>query len=110
MAGPEVLNADKDGYKHFEFNVKMTCTGCSGAIERALKKNTANGVAGFNVSLPDQLVKVWGTIAYDDLLAIIKKTGKQVLDGKEVLDGNEVQVGEGAPDPNLPDTVELTAQ
>ena len=30
------------------------------------------------VSLQDQLVDVWGTIPYDAVLAIIKKTGKEV--------------------------------
>lgn len=36
------------------------------------------GVSRFIISLPEQSVDVWGTITYDDLLAVIKKTGKQV--------------------------------
>lgn len=36
------------------------------------------GVSRFTTSLLEQSVDVWGTIKYGDLLAVIKKTGKQV--------------------------------
>ncbi|OCH94963.1 hypothetical protein OBBRIDRAFT_788704 [Obba rivulosa] len=54
----------------------MTCSGCSGAVERVLKKT--EGVASYDVSLEKQEVLVKGTIPYDDLLEKIKKTGKEV--------------------------------
>ncbi len=74
----------------------MTCGGCSGAVTRALKKNQDNGtgsehntplrltinnfkpVSSYDVSLEKQAVLVTGTIPYDDVLAVIKKTGKEV--------------------------------
>ena len=36
------------------------------------------GVSSYDVSLEKQEVLVTGDIAYDDLLAMIKKTGKEV--------------------------------
>lgn len=76
----------------------MTCTGCSGAIDRVLKKTDGaylyrasggsgwevtgergrTGVAEYDISLEKQEVLVKGTIPYDDLHAKIAKTGKQV--------------------------------
>lgn len=58
----------------------MTCSGCSGAINRVLTKaqNEGVGVDEFDVSLEKQEVIVKGDILYDDLEARIKKTGKQV--------------------------------
>lgn len=38
----------------------------------------AKGVEKYDISLETQLVNVTGTIPYDDLLAKIKKTGKEV--------------------------------
>ncbi|KAK4056737.1 Cytosolic copper metallochaperone [Microbotryomycetes sp. JL221] len=66
----------------YQFDVVMTCSGCSGAIERVLKKT--EGVSSYNVSLPEQSVTVNTTVPYDDILAKIKKTGKQVKGGKVV--------------------------
>ncbi|KAF8892556.1 hypothetical protein BD779DRAFT_1436847 [Infundibulicybe gibba] len=63
----------------------MTCTGCSGAITRVLEKAkpdgklvTTIGVREFTVDLATQEVIVKGPIPYDDVLAKIKKTGKEV--------------------------------
>lgn len=72
----------------------MTCTGCSGAVTRVLEKakvdgtwhaytllamsNVQTGVSEYNVNLESQLVTVKGTIPYDDVLAKIQKTGKEV--------------------------------
>ncbi|ETW85848.1 copper chaperone [Heterobasidion irregulare TC 32-1] len=64
----------------YRFDVKMTCGGCSGAVERVLKK--AEGVSSYDVSLEKQEVLVKGTIGYDDLLEKIKKTGKEVRSGE----------------------------
>ncbi|GAA6063585.1 hypothetical protein JCM10212_000189 [Sporobolomyces blumeae] len=67
----------------YEFDVVMTCGGCSGAIERVLKK--MEGLDSYEVSLPDQRVTVkTSQVSYDDVLAKIKKTGKEVKGGKTV--------------------------
>ncbi|KAF8798052.1 hypothetical protein BYT27DRAFT_7069992, partial [Phlegmacium glaucopus] len=62
----------------YKFDVKMTCGGCSGAITRVLEKAKAEGVSSFTVDLGTQEVIVKGSIAYEDVLAKIKKTGKEV--------------------------------
>ncbi|KAF8212203.1 hypothetical protein K438DRAFT_1231500 [Mycena galopus ATCC 62051] len=63
----------------YQFEVKMTCSGCSGAITRVLQKaKEADSVTAFDVNLDTQKVLVKGTIPYDDLLAKLKKTGKEV--------------------------------
>jgi copper chaperone len=72
----------------------MTCGGCSGAVTRALKKAEERGseyhtlleltiahfepVSSYDVSLEKQEVLVTATIPYDDVLEVIKKTGKEV--------------------------------
>lgn len=72
----------------------MTCSGCSGAVTRVLEKAKADGVSwyaqnkphltsslgvtSYNVNLDTQEVLVKGTLPYDDVLARIKKTGKEV--------------------------------
>ncbi|KDN49021.1 hypothetical protein RSAG8_02374, partial [Rhizoctonia solani AG-8 WAC10335] len=83
----------------YKFNVVMTCGGCSGAIERVLKKTKEaggksfclallplsheyKGVSSYDVSLEKQEVLVTGTMPYDDVLAKIKKTGKEVKSGE----------------------------
>jgi copper chaperone len=74
----------------------MTCGGCSGAVTRALKKAQEKGpgsehhkllsltithfqsVSSYDVSLEKEEVLVTGTLPYDDVLAVISKTGKEV--------------------------------
>ncbi|GAA5988446.1 hypothetical protein JCM11641_005345 [Rhodosporidiobolus odoratus] len=63
----------------------MTCSGCSGAVERVLKKT--EGVSSYSISLPDQTVLVTTSVPYDDILAKIKKTGKEVKSGEVVAEG-----------------------
>lgn len=60
----------------------MTCSGCSGAIDRVLKKT--EGVTSHDITLEKQEVLVKATIPYDDVLAKIKKTGKEVKGGQVV--------------------------
>jgi len=62
----------------------MTCSGCSGAVTRVLLK--AEGVDSFDVSLEKQEVIVNGSASYDDVLATIKKTGKEVRSGEVVVE------------------------
>jgi len=67
---------------HYKFNVAMTCGGCSGAVERVLKK--LDGVKSFDVSLPNQTADVVteDSVSYETVLEKIKKTGKTVNSGE----------------------------
>ncbi|XP_028401516.1 copper transport protein ATOX1-like [Dendronephthya gigantea] len=60
--------------KH-EFEVEMTCSGCSGAVERVLKKR--EDVKDISIDMDKQRVYVTSDASADDLLAVIKKTGKK---------------------------------
>ncbi|KAL8700543.1 MAG: hypothetical protein Q9201_005394 [Fulgogasparrea decipioides] len=73
---------------HYKFNITMTCSGCSGAIERVLKK--MEGIDKYEVSLESQTADVYAqeSLAYETVLEKIKKTGKTITKG--VKDGNEV--------------------
>ncbi|THH04669.1 hypothetical protein EW145_g5347 [Phellinidium pouzarii] len=63
----------------YQYTVKMTCGGCSSAIERALGKaqREGAGIDSFTVSLDTQSVDVKGSILQADLTARIAKTGKK---------------------------------
>jgi len=76
----KLVELDSTPKHSYEFEVKMTCKGCTGAVERVLK-NT-EGIDYFNVNLETQLVKVNGTISYDDLHKKLEKTGKTIVSGK----------------------------
>ncbi|GAA6013818.1 hypothetical protein JCM10207_008203 [Rhodosporidiobolus poonsookiae] len=66
----------------YKFEVKMTCSGCSGAVERALKR--VEGIT-YDVSLADQTVIVkTASVPFEEVEAKIKKTGKEVLKGEVV--------------------------
>ncbi|KJZ80172.1 Metal homeostasis factor ATX1 [Hirsutella minnesotensis 3608] len=60
----------------YEFNVTMTCGGCSGAIDRVLKK--LEGVESYDVSLESQHVKVVTALPYETVYEKIAKTGKKI--------------------------------
>lgn len=54
----------------------MTCSGCVGAVNRVLSKEPKVGQV--DISLENQTVKVSSdTLSQDDILAIIKKSGKE---------------------------------
>ncbi|KAJ5432461.1 Metal homeostasis factor ATX1 [Penicillium daleae] len=74
----------------YKFNVTMTCGGCSGAVERVLKR--LEGVKTFDVSLESQTANITTepTVSYDTVLAAIKKTGKTVNTGE--ADGQTMSV------------------
>jgi len=74
----------------YTFNVSMSCGGCSGAVERVLKK--LDGVKSYDVSLDSQTATVVADAAlpYDTVLATIKKTGKTVNSGE--ADGASMSV------------------
>ncbi|KAL1747571.1 hypothetical protein HDZ31DRAFT_80408 [Schizophyllum fasciatum] len=62
----------------YKLSVKMTCTGCSGLVTRALHRAKGDGIRAFNVDLDRQEVIVTGTIPYDDLVARIARTGRAI--------------------------------
>ncbi|CAI7642857.1 hypothetical protein N7533_011373 [Penicillium manginii] len=66
----------------YTFNISMSCGGCSGAVERVLKK--LDGVKTFDVNLESQTAKITTepSLSYDTVLATIKKTGKAVNSGE----------------------------
>ncbi|CAG7846050.1 SubName: Full=Uncharacterized protein {ECO:0000313/EMBL:CCA69218.1} [Serendipita indica DSM 11827] len=69
--------------KSYVFDVKMTCGGCSGAVNRALSK--VEGISSYEVDLEKQSVVVHpSTATYDEVYEKIKKTGKEIRSGKEV--------------------------
>jgi len=74
----------------YKFNVTMPCGGCSGAIERVLKK--LDGVKSFDVSLETQTATVVTepSVSYDTVLSTIKKTGKKINTGE--ADGSAMGV------------------
>ncbi|KAI9509258.1 hypothetical protein F5148DRAFT_1283146 [Russula earlei] len=94
---PYVQMADPENT--YKFNVKMTCGGCSGAVSRALGK-VSEGVSSYDVSLEKQEVLVKGTLPFDDVLAVIKKTGKQVLSGEVV--SKQIVPEEAGPEVDVP--------
>ncbi|BCS25600.1 copper metallochaperone ATX1 [Aspergillus puulaauensis] len=71
-----------DQEHQYKFNVSMSCGGCSGAVERVLKK--LDGVKSFDVSLDSQTASVVtdDTVPYETVLTTIKKTGKTVNTGE----------------------------
>ncbi|MCJ1388829.1 Cytosolic copper metallochaperone [Xylographa trunciseda] len=75
---------------HYKFNVTMTCGGCSGAVERVLKK--LEGVKSYNVSLESQTADITTepSLQYETVLEKIKKTGKKVNSGEK--DGETMAV------------------
>jgi copper chaperone len=67
----------------YKFDVKMTCSGCSGAVTRVLEKGKPTGdVNDYSVNLETQEVIVKSSKPYEDILSRIKKTGKEVRKGE----------------------------
>ncbi|KAF3007876.1 Cytosolic copper metallochaperone [Curvularia kusanoi] len=67
---------------NYKFNIAMSCGGCSGAVERVLKK--LEGVKSYNVSLETQTADIVAeeSLTYETVLEKIKKTGKTVKSGE----------------------------
>ncbi|TQN69776.1 Metal homeostasis factor atx1 [Colletotrichum shisoi] len=74
----------------YKFNVSMSCGGCSGAVDRVLKK--LDGVKSYEVSLESQTATVVAeeNLPYEKVLQTIAKTGKKVNSGS--ADGVEQSV------------------
>ncbi|KAG7707050.1 hypothetical protein KL930_003161 [Ogataea haglerorum] len=65
--------------KHYKFDVTMTCSGCSNAVNRVLTR--LPGVKNVDISLEKQTVDVISDLDYDTVLQAISKTGKKVNGG-----------------------------
>ncbi|KAL3233897.1 Copper chaperone ATX1 [Nakaseomyces bracarensis] len=65
---------------HYQFNVVMTCSGCSNAINRVLTRLEPE-VSKIDISLEQQTVDVYTSLPYDTILSKIEKTGKEVKSG-----------------------------
>ncbi|XP_078325116.1 uncharacterized protein LOC144622717 [Crassostrea virginica] len=61
----------------YEFQMAMTCEGCAGAAKRVLGK-MGDKVTDVVTSVENQKVTVTSTMTSDELLAELKKTGKEV--------------------------------
>jgi len=63
----------------------MSCSSCSGAVERVLKR--LDGVQSYDVNLDHQSVEVVAepSLSYETVLEKIKKTGKEVRSGQTVV-------------------------
>ncbi|EFQ31621.1 heavy-metal-associated domain-containing protein [Colletotrichum graminicola] len=74
----------------YKFNISMSCGGCSGAVDRVLKK--LEGVKSYEVSLESQTATVVAeeSLPYEKVLQTIAKTGKKVNSGS--ADGVEQSV------------------
>ncbi|KAK5997298.1 Copper chaperone ATX1 [Cladobotryum mycophilum] len=72
----------------YEFNVTMSCGGCSGAVNRALGK--LEGIESYEVSLDTQTAKVVTDLPYETVLEKIAKTGKKI--NSATADGIEKSV------------------
>ncbi|WWC65657.1 uncharacterized protein I303_108278 [Kwoniella dejecticola CBS 10117] len=73
------------------YNVKMTCTGCSGAVNRVLGKNIQAPNA-YHISLPTQTVLVWGPDLppFEEITQKIAKTGKTINSQDLVQDATKL--------------------
>jgi copper chaperone len=89
---------------NYKFDIAMSCGGCSGAVERVLKKldgasaltiphhswlyhlltQVSLGVKSYNVSLETQSAEIVAedSLDYNTVLEKIKKTGKTVKSGQ----------------------------
>ncbi|KAM0795064.1 hypothetical protein BDR22DRAFT_814174 [Usnea florida] len=74
---------------HYHFDITMTCGGCSGAVDRVLKKT--DGLTSYTVSLENQTADVYtDEVSFETVLEKIKKTGKTVKGAEK--DGEGVGV------------------
>ncbi|KAH6656362.1 heavy-metal-associated domain-containing protein [Truncatella angustata] len=80
--------------KTYKFNVSMSCGGCSGAVDRVLKK--LDGVESYDVSLEKQEATVVAKpeLEYETVLKTIKKTGKKVNSGEVDGVSQSIEVAE----------------
>ncbi|KAI5927928.1 hypothetical protein F4810DRAFT_705825 [Camillea tinctor] len=78
----------------YKFNVTMSCSGCSGAINRVLGK--LEGVKSYDVSLDKQeaLIVAEPGLDYETVLRTIKKTGKKVNSGEADGENKSIELAD----------------
>ncbi|KAA8571425.1 hypothetical protein MFRU_026g00380 [Monilinia fructicola] len=88
---PAALVAE-EGEHTYKFGITMSCSGCSGAVDRVLKK--LDGVKAYEVDLKGQSATVIAKpeLDYDTVLRKIAKTGKKVTTGEADGEGKSVEV------------------
>ncbi|KAK9300263.1 hypothetical protein QLX08_007024 [Tetragonisca angustula] len=57
-----------------EFSVEMTCEGCANAVTNVLNKK--EGIGNVQIDLQENRVFVTSALSSDEILQVIKKTGK----------------------------------
>ncbi|TGO81963.1 hypothetical protein BPOR_0960g00010 [Botrytis porri] len=74
---PATLIAE-EGEHTYKFNISMSCGGCSGAVDRVLKK--LDGVRAYEVDLAGQTATVIGKpeLEFYTVLEKIANTGKKI--------------------------------
>ncbi|KAF8245548.1 hypothetical protein K440DRAFT_404368 [Wilcoxina mikolae CBS 423.85] len=84
MSAATEVSTAPETLKNYEFEVKMSCGGCSGAIERVLSK--LEGVKSYKTDLPTQKVNVTtvSKLSLDDVKKVIGKTGKEIVSSEEI--------------------------
>ena len=72
--------AETEAPHHYKFGIQMNCGGCSGAIERVLKK-----MEGLLNRSTHDVADVYAeeNLQYETVLEKIKKTGKEVKRGEK---------------------------
>lgn len=76
---PVILRSRLNSPQTYEFSVAMTCSGCSGTVERVLAK-LGTAITKVDIDLDNKLVFVTSSeLAGEQILETIKKTG---LDSK----------------------------
>ncbi|KAF2239401.1 heavy-metal-associated domain-containing protein [Viridothelium virens] len=80
----------------YKFNISMSCGGCSGAVERVLKK--LDGVKSYDVSLETQTADIVTdeSLDYQTVLEKISKTGKKINSGEADGETKSVEVAAAA--------------
>lgn len=68
---------------HYHFDVVMTCSGCSNAIDRVLKRMGPD-VSKYTISLENQAVDVETDLPLETVLTKIERTGKEVKNSSVV--------------------------
>lgn len=70
-------------HNHYQYNVSMSCSGCSNSINKVLTRLEPE-VSKVDISLENQTVDVFTSLPYETILEKIKKTGKTVNSGKRL--------------------------
>lgn len=83
VAAADSVSSSACNKMHYQYNVKMNCSGCSNAVSKAVSR--LEDIDKVETDLKTQTVDVYtDKVDYQTVLEKIKKTGKEVLGGKIV--------------------------